>query len=95
MIKIYSPIHEPLLAAFLLQESEPMKDITECTECSQCAKEIPIGFNTEPRLWCTRTNQLVELGDACTMGTPGDIGTASQDIEITIGDRAAVNGYLI
>ena len=62
---------------------------TRCMACTLCAVELPPGFASPERLYCTDRRCYVDPYDGCTFGNPGALMTARADIDATIlGDLA-------
>lgn len=69
-----------------------MKRATECRNCSLCVKELPVGFTSQERLYCTDRRCYVDPNDGCTFGVKGNPSVASSGIEVYIEGHAAVYG---
>lgn len=69
-----------------------MKETTRCIGCSSARWLQGVGFTAVPRLVCTERKDAVDPDDGCTFGLPGEPGTAVKGYDVTLGERAAVNG---
>ena len=69
-----------------------MKETTECCHCSDCVQELPAGFLSAPRHYCTQRSAYVDPDDGCTFGVSGETAYGAPDIAVDLNGHEAVWG---
>lgn len=69
-----------------------MKKVAKCAKCAICAVELPVGFTSIERLYCTERCSYVEADDGCTFGMPGSPMTGTSAPEVSIDGIEAAGG---
>lgn len=69
-----------------------MKKVVRCPRCALCAAELPIGFTSVERLYCTERCRYVDADDGCTLGSQGTPMTGTSAAPVILGGHEAVHG---
>lgn len=69
-----------------------MKKVAKCSKCSICTVELPIGFTSVERFYCTERRIYVEEDDGCTFGAQGSPMTGTSTPEVGIDGNEATGG---
>lgn len=71
-----------------------MNDLIKCVDCSLCHELLPLGFAGSTTYYCVdRELKETTMQDGCTHGERGEHGYLKADVDITITEHAAVNGW--